>query len=665
MKIFSYIFIALIVSVSSSFAAIAPNTIWEIESNATANNANAGGFNPDNANAIGDLATTNGTATNAQLTSATYVFTNSDVSAWLFVQSGTSFNSGWYKITSVSGGTGIVNSAIGSAVQRTSLYSSAITNGTGIFGYRFVTNTTAGVGSALSLSSGKFMIDYSQQAGSIIATNDYVSIGSDTNLISLTAGFRSSMVGNYFHQTNSGVGSFGVTGWYEVVRFASSTNVFLDRTPNSGTASASTYGTIGGAMSLGVGSGVNGDSQFFTQTGISTNGIGAVRYVIKNGTYTLPGAILGLNAAQTQAPIMIEGFNIIRVDNPTGTNRPTLAFGSNALTLPASWDLFNLLFTGTGSGLATLGTNGKMMNCKVTCSSTTAGRVAISLGSDTILANCEAICYRGYGVSLTGTTQVYGNWVHDCDVGIRFGTILSTVNCNNIVSSCASYAMQYTSANQAENLIINNTIYGSENKTGIGLGINSTTTDERVFSNIIYGFTNGITHADSSQFSGLSDGNTFFNNTIDTVNWAKGLNDVSINPVFNNVTQIINLGTVTAATNVLTDTSANFSGITDNIDHVYVTGGLGTGFATNIFGITAHSTTNLSLTSNIISAGSGSNVTYQITLGNNFNVGTNTTGKAFPFVFPTGLTTNYSEIGAVQRQTSTTTVTNGGGSFTY
>jgi hypothetical protein len=46
----------------------------------------------------------------------------------------------------------------------------------------------------------------------------------------------------------------------------------------------------------------------------------------------------------------------------------------------------------------------------------------------------------------------------------------------------------------------------------------------------------------------------------------------------------------------------------------------------------------------------GSAISYQLTTGHNFAIGTNLKAKGFPGAFPAGLTTGYLDIGAAQRQ---------------
>lgn len=99
----------LLSSVSLSFAAISPHTIWEIRT--TGASDNGGGFNPNNASAgtdysqqdtaqlsLTDLASTSASSW-LTLTSATGGFTAQMVGNIIYIASGTNFTAGYYEIT--------------------------------------------------------------------------------------------------------------------------------------------------------------------------------------------------------------------------------------------------------------------------------------------------------------------------------------------------------------------------------------------------------------------------------------------------------------------------------------------------------------------------------------------------------------------------------------
>lgn len=619
-------------------------TVWELNASATASNVNGGGFNPANTNMLTDLTTDSNTANTASpvVSSASYNFAAGDVNHWLYIKSGTNWTPGWYQIASVASNKATLSAAIGAAVQ---------TNST--VGYptpKYIANTVVGCATVGTPTSGTFSIDYSQStAAKINGVADFNAVGASTTLTSATAGFTPVMVGNLFHQTTTGTGAFGVVGWYEIVSYTNATTVVLDRTPNSGTASVNTTGYVGGAMSM---NSTLDDALFESFSG--TNGTGGMHVFLKNGTFsTAQGISLTIGIGGTTAPIVLEGYNTIRGDSPTGTNRPTFNNGANAVTLNNYFDIYNIIFTGTTATLMTAAAGNKFFNCKMTNTSTTAARNAHTAGTGSYLQNCELISYRGTGIILsTVNSAVMGCYLHDSNIGVIInatGGVGTFVHC--IIADNVTAALNTGAAVTAGFNVINCTLYGAENKLGIGGQFIADTSAFRVVNSIIYGFATGMAPA-GAQTVMIDMYNTYFNNTADVSNFQKATTSIALNPNFTNMTQMTGTG-ATSSTNVLTDAGANFSTVTDNVDFVYLSAGTGTGIGLAKYLITAHTTTTLTVSSIITSSGSGSAIAYQITLGHNFGVGPNMKAKAFPGMFDTISTTGYLDIGAVQRQEPT------------
>lgn len=210
----------------------------------------------------------------------------------------------------------------------------------------------------------------------------------------------------------------------------------------------------------------------------------------------------------------------------------------------------------------------------------------------------------------------------------------------------------------------NNTLYGAENKLGTGLNLGASSRGITFMNNILYGFVTGVTFATTTNIN-WDDYNNYFNNTTDigtAAAWQKGPNDIALNPSFANVTQRTGATATTTAGNHLVQTGALFQtwGITPGVDYIYIKSG--TGPATGVYGILSvdsetQITVDLTLTANATA-----DKVWQITQGNNFNVGTNMKATGYPGVFPGAQTTGYLDIGAVQRQESTG---GSGGSFTF
>jgi hypothetical protein len=154
------------------------------------------------------------------------------------------------------------------------------------------------------------------------------------------------------------------------------------------------------------------------------------------------------------------------------------------------------------------------------------------------------------------------------------------------------------------------------------------------------------------------DFNNFYNNTADVSNVTKGSSDIALNPSFTNVTQVT-FSNGTTSGSVLTSSGADFSGVVDNSTYLYLKSG--TGITAGVYLITGHTADTLTL-----HAAPGTNATAdkvgQFTLGKNFAVGTNMKAVG-PFgALPGAYSTNYNDIGAVQRQESSSS---GGGSYAF
>lgn len=611
--------------------AIAATTLVALDASATAGNVNGGGFNFGNANFPTDGAFTSANTSAPVLSSATYNFVAGDVGAWIY--SKTTTNPGFYKISSVAANAATLNATIGQGVVL-----NAVTG-------RWGPSTIVGVDSAASPTGKTFGVDYSQStAAKIVSVADFNAIGASTTLTSATAGFTPVMVGNIFHQTTTGTGAFGVVGWYEIVSYTNVTTVVLDRTPNSGTASVNTTGSVGGALSMGA----------LDDASMEAWAPGNEIFV-KNGTYTIAGTVSISLVGTAVLPIYITGFATVRGDNPSAwgasSTAPLWNQGTVTVTWGTRWILSNMRFTGTAAIILTIGSQGRLSNCKVTNTSSTAGRNSVTAGAAQIVRNCEIICYKGTALTSGSATIFQGNYIHDSNIGIsRTNSDTNVVSIiDNIVANCVTDAIVFTGSPTGIVLLDGNTLSGFSTPTGIGIDLGGSTI-RNIENNIITGFVTGIT-ATTLQGGDFSGYNDFFNNTTDVTNWTKDATDKALNPTFTNVTQLANVGTVTSATNVLTDSGADFSSVVDGIDHVYIVSGSGTAFATGIYGITSHTGTTLTLAGgNLTSSGAGTSIVYRITLGNNYGIGTNLKALGTPGTFPGALSVGYMDIGAVQRQ---------------
>lgn len=106
--------------------AIASTTVWELRATNDVdslgrNMLQGGGFNPGNANFLADLACAGAGGKEAnsatpEVSSASYNFVSTDVSAWLYIKSGTNWTPGWYQISSVAANKATLSAAVGTAL---------------------------------------------------------------------------------------------------------------------------------------------------------------------------------------------------------------------------------------------------------------------------------------------------------------------------------------------------------------------------------------------------------------------------------------------------------------------------------------------------------------------------------------------------------------------
>ena len=518
--------------------------------------------------------------------------------------------------------------------------------------FEFRSTGTANMVNGGGFKTGASGTDYSTQDAAQFVPTDLANLSASTTLTSATGGFTAAMVGNVIHIT---AGTNFVTGWYEITVYTDTNTVTLDRTANATLNASAGTGYVGGALNVGG----SLEDNFFEEISGANAADGITVYFYNNAststvTFTPSEVITIAGAGGTQAPIKIIGYKTTRGDNPTGTSRPTIALGSNAWTLGDNLELYNLIGTGTATGMITTGTSTKIINCKFINSSTTVDRNSISIASNigNFIFNSEIINYRGKCINTTtGGSNIIGCYLHDSDIGIKLATTSgATQIVDNIIESNVTIAILSTGAATGNFVIFGNTLYGSEQKTGTGISLATGTTNTRILNNIIYGFATGVSHADT-QTVGYDDYNDYYNNTNDVSaagQWQKGSNDQALDPTFTSVAQVTGT-TATYAGSTLTDAAASFANVVDNQDFVLIVSGTGLTTANCQYLITSHTTTTVT-TSQDAGESSASNWVYQVTTGRNFAIGTNLKAKGFPGAFQAGLTTGYTDIGGVQRQ---------------
>lgn len=616
--------------------ALTAGTIFAIQASATTGNTSGSGFNPGSVNFNTDLAATSANTSSPVVTSASYTFVTSpytDVGSWVYVQSGTHWQAGWYQIASVAGGAATLTAGIGTAILSIGT--------TGIVTY----NTTAGCTSdnTATLSSGTYGVDYSQLDAAIATSSTATSSGAGA--VILFAGSTQSMLGNFVHIIS---GTNATAGWYEIIAETAGVSITTDRNSTTGIG-ASIVMNIGGAGRL------NGLENTFQ----AMLPAGSIVWV-KNGAYTFSGNIstASTNSTATSASYFI-GFNTIRGDTCVGSNRPVFTLGANSATWSQYQAFLNITVTGTAATVMNGNTGGFTRNCKVTNTSATASRVAASAFFWNI--NSEFVSQNGTAVGTGGsnTVRLHGCYLHDSVSGVSITTV-STQSFFSIFESNTTSGITDTSTS-GSCLLIGNTFYGREAKVGVGISLSGANSPSNIiYNNILYGLTTGISIGTGSATSNFGRNNDFFNNTSDVSNWIKDSTDIALNPTFTNASQITGTTAITSGS-VLTDSGKGFAGINDGIDYLHVVSG--TGVTVACYLISSHTATTLTV-NNALGTSSGGDVVYWVTNGHNFQIGSNLLGQGFPtFTNTTSSgTTSYPDIGAVVPQVSAST---GGGSFTF
>lgn len=610
--------------------ALTSGTLFNIAASATTGNVNGAGFNPANANFPTDLTTDTNTANTSApiVSSATYSFVAGDVGAAVYVKSGTNWTAGFYPIVSVAAGKATLNATIGAAWQL-----SATTN-------MYAPSTVVGCATVGTPTAGTFGINYAMlNTAPVNAIADFASVGASTTLTSATAAFTLMMVGNFFHQTTTGTGAFGLVGWYEIVSYTNATTVTLDRTPNSGTASVACTGYVGGAGRF------DGLENTF-QAMIPSNS----RVMIKGGTYTFSAAI---STASTNSTIALGsyfiGYTSVWGDSCNGSSRPFFDAGANLLTWSQNQHFYNVSFTGTGTSVVVGAINSKWVNCKFLNTSTTASRFGFSTTANPVFSfGCEYISQNGTGFTSNNFgANLWGDYFHDSVIGASNTNTASNTQLVGCIFEANSTAGLNSASNGGCN-ISNCTFYGREAQAGIGITFASgNSPDNGLVNSLFYGLATGISVSAGASNSNTSLYNNFFNNTTDVTNWAKSNTDIALDPQFAGATQITGT-TASGSGSVLTDTNADFSPVTDNIDFVRVLSG--TGATVGNYLITAHTATTLTC-NNPVGTNATANRVYYVTTGHNFQIGTNLKGLGFPnFINTCSETTSYPDVGAVQRQ---------------
>jgi len=364
--------------------------------------------------------------------------------------------------------------------------------------------TTASNNNGGGFKDGGTGTDHSLQGAAEYNDTDLVIDGADdTKVTSATHNFVATDVDNVINIT-AGVGF--TPGRYHITAAAANAAT-LDRACGATGSTGGTY-YVGGALAL--------PTDAILETFVPGN-----KAWMEAGTYTLTGAIaVGIDGTAA-LPIIVEGYNSSRGDEPTGNDQPLIAAAANTFEFDDYWFFYHIRCTiaTTNGWRSDLG--GRWINCK---SQNTTGFAFYSYYQG-FLHDCEIISDAGNGIYARVGTHFQFCYIHDCGargifiVGSGVGSIVSCIIDSNVTNG-----IDLGSNNSI--LIMNNTIYNN------GVGIAGTDGELHfVFNNLIDSNTTGASWT-SEMKSNIFDYNNWNGNGTDVSKVTKGDNATANVPGF-------------------------------------------------------------------------------------------------------------------------------------
>ena len=389
--------------------AISANTNWTADLT-SGTDTNGGGFNPTSANMSTDLTATSATGTAPVVSSASYSFVAGDVGAWVFVQSGTNWIPGWYKISSVATGSATLNATAGAAI----LYANGVMAGL---------STSNGCATTASPTGGKWSVDYSTLT-TTLAASAMSSPGSGTLLA--WSGSKVSLIGNIINLT---AGTNVTLGWYEITTVAAGSTFNTDRNCCTGMVTGGA-GNVGAALlTPGKAAGLMVGGNKLWAVG-STN-LSSISSNVSNGVLSLPNST---SALQTR----VSGYTTTRGDNGRATFTATVANGT-MISCGTDNSITNLILDGNSQTTYQGVNGGEAENVKFSNFTNTAHASAISQ-TNCEVTGCTGSTLSAYGASST-SWATFCNYHDNTTSGAEFGDIDRCQFTNNTGgSSCGVLA---------------------------------------------------------------------------------------------------------------------------------------------------------------------------------------------------------------------------------
>ncbi len=362
--------------------------------------------------------------------------------------------------------------------------------------------------------------DYSNQDSAQETYTTLTTSGAGVTTVTCSGGdtFDANIVGNVI---NIASGTNATAQWIQVTARASSTLITVDRAPDDGVGGiASGVGSMGGALDI--------VTDGFIEGNLGQNEVGNKTWIKDDGTATL-GAISTTRNHTAAAPLVIEGYNLIRGDNPTGLNRPLLASGANSFQLNDYVDFINIRHTTTNGDGFRLDQKCKIENSSFNNSSAFGGRAAVRMGAESLFELCESQSVNGYAFYFTGNSVTAVTcYAHDSYRGFHASGYDGHLVWNCIADTCAEglYLDQTNEGMRALGCVFYNcTTAGihcaATNSGGINL---------QVFNCIFHTCVTGINFVGTDEQHRV-DHNCWYNNTTDIANGSIGSNAVESNPL--------------------------------------------------------------------------------------------------------------------------------------
>lgn len=375
------------------------------------------------------------------------------------------------------------------------------------------TNGTANAGGGFDPAVASPGTDYSQQDAVQIAYTDLVIGGTTTQLSSAANPFTSSHVGNNI----AIVSGTGFTVGIYNVRSVAAGIATMDRAVGTAASTGGT-GNLGGARSgFSVGT-----------TTLQSSLVAGNKAWVKNEAWN--EAVSFTVAASGLLPIVVEGYDTVRDDRPTGTGRPlnnrASAAGDGITNSGADYWMKYLRVTAAGdAGFSCASTALRYVHCA--SYGNTGEGFEFPSGNGQIFLFCESYSNTGAGIGGAAAGLFYGCYVHDnTAVGILSnGTAFQAILC--IVESNSSSGMSQPGNTS---YIFNCTINGNTGASSDGVAIDQS---RIIFLNNIVS-NNGRDGCRANNGNGIQPiGNNFHGNSgAARTNFPVGTDDVALDPQF-------------------------------------------------------------------------------------------------------------------------------------